>query len=188
MKRSSSCILFILIGFVLLTPGVSSYDDSSYHIKKSTDTAIKTTENIQSSLLKNTQTKTISINPVGTKKVGSKFEITGTTKLESDNDDLLIEVTSSSFNPANHNFAQGHKNRAVWWFDGSGLDWEAINTFIKEGNCGAMGIIYKFQKRNDGLNKWFYVIDTSTFKPDEYVVKASSVNTDVTALTRFNMV
>jgi trimeric autotransporter adhesin len=37
-------------------------------------------------------------------------------------------------------------------------------------------------------NRWSFDIDSSTFKPDEYLVKVSGVTVDVTASTTFNIV
>jgi hypothetical protein len=39
-----------------------------------------------------------------------------------------------------------------------------------------------------GKNTWSFDVDTSTFAPDEYLVKISGVLQDVTASTRFNVV
>jgi len=103
----------------------------------------------------------VSINPIGEQAVGSKFEITGTTNLMYDDNDLLVEVTSSSFKPTDKS-QSGEFN-------------------------GATGTI-KVQQGTDGLNKWSFTVDASTFKPDEYIVRVSGVTTDVVETALFNVV
>jgi len=103
----------------------------------------------------------ITINPIGEQSVGSKFEITGTTNLMYDDNDLLIEVTSSSFKPTDKS-QSGEFN-------------------------GATGTV-KVQQGTDGLNKWSFNVDASTFKPDEYIVRVSGVTTDAVETALFNVV
>jgi hypothetical protein len=40
---------------------------------------------------------------------------------------------------------------------------------------------------NGGENTWSFDVDTSTFTPDEYIVKVSGVEQDATASTTFNV-
>jgi PGF-CTERM protein len=103
----------------------------------------------------------VTINPIGEQKVGSKFEIAGTTNLAYDDNDLLVEVTSSSFKPT---------------------DKSQSGEF-----SGATGTV-KVQQGTDGLNKWSFNVDASTFKPDEYIVRVSGVTTDVVETALFNVV
>jgi hypothetical protein len=103
----------------------------------------------------------ITINPIGEQKVGSKFEIAGTTNLAVDDNDLLIEVTSSSFKPT---------------------DKSQSGEF-----SGATGRV-PVQEGTDGLNKWSFSVDASTFKPDEYIVRVNGVTTDVVETALFNVV
>jgi PGF-CTERM protein len=103
----------------------------------------------------------VTINPIGEQKVGSKFEIAGTTNLAYDDNDLLVEVTSSSFKPT---------------------DKSQSGEF-----SGATGTV-KVQQGTDGLNKWSFTVDASTFKPDEYIVRVSGVTTTVVETALFNVV
>nr|WP_319540615.1 MEMAR_RS02690 family S-layer glycoprotein [uncultured Methanospirillum sp.] len=103
----------------------------------------------------------VTINPIGEQKVGSKFEIAGTTNLAYDDNDLLVEVTSSSFKPT---------------------DKSQSGEF-----SGATGTV-KVQQGTDGLNKWSFSVDASTFKPDEYIVRVSGVTCDVVETSLFNVV
>jgi hypothetical protein len=103
----------------------------------------------------------VTINPIGEQKVGSKFEIAGTSNLAYDDNDLLVEVTSSSFKPT---------------------DKSQSGEF-----SGATGTV-KVQQGTDGLNKWSFTVDASTFKPDEYIVRVSGVTTDVVETALFNVV
>jgi len=103
----------------------------------------------------------VTINPIGEQAVGSKFEITGTSNLMYDDNYLTIEVTSSSFKPTDKS-QSGEFN-------------------------GAYGQV-KVQQGTDGLNKWSFTVDASTFKPDEYIVIVSGVTTDVVETALFNVI
>jgi len=103
----------------------------------------------------------VTINPIGEQAVGSKFEIAGTTNLAYDDNDLQVEVTSSSFKPT---------------------DKSQSGEF-----SGASGTV-QVQQGTDGLNKWSFTVDASTFKPDEYIVRVSGVTTDVVETALFNIV
>jgi hypothetical protein len=100
------------------------------------------------------------IDMIGDHTVGDKFTITGSTNLAVGND-LLIEIVSSSFSPTQK--SQGSE------FSGSS------------------GIV-KVEPGTNGLNRWSFDVDSSPFKPDEYIVKVSSVTNDVTSSTTFNIV
>lgn len=100
------------------------------------------------------------IDPVGEHTVGEKFSITGTTNLAS-NDDLMVDVYSSSFAPT-----------------GKGQPGEF---------SGKSGIV-KVQPGAGGANFWSFDIDASTFRPDEYIVTVRAVNQQVTGTTTFRIV
>ncbi|MDO9035255.1 MAG: hypothetical protein Q7U51_08645, partial [Methanoregula sp.] len=100
------------------------------------------------------------INPVGNHVVGEKFTISGSTNLAA-GDNLMVEVTSSSFKPT-------YKSQSAEF-------------------SGAAGIV-KIQQGSGALNQWSFPIDASTFKPDEYIVKVSGITVDVTGSTQFNIV
>jgi PGF-CTERM protein len=102
----------------------------------------------------------IRISPITEKMVGDKFEIQGTTNLAVD-DELLIEVVSSSFAPTSK---------------------------TQSGEfSGATGTV-KVVKGTGGFNTWAFPVDSTTFKPDEYIVKVQGVTVDVTETTLFNVV
>jgi len=102
----------------------------------------------------------ITVLPVGEKQVGDKFTIVGTTNLAID-DELLVEVTSSSFKPT---------------------------TKTQSGEfSGATGTV-KVQKGTDGLNKWSFPVDAAAFKPDEYIVQAAGITVTAQTSTLFNVV
>ena len=100
------------------------------------------------------------IDPVGEHEVGEKFSITGTTNLAVD-DNLLVEVYSSSFAPT----GKGQPNEF----------------------SGKSGIV-KVQPGTGSSNRWSFDIDTSVFVPDEYIVKVTAVNQQVTGTTTFSIV
>lgn len=106
----------------------------------------------------------IKIVPITEKLVGETFDITGTTNLAVD-DELLVEVYSSSFSPTEKEFIQGFS-----------------------GTTGAVKVV----KGTEGFNTWAFPVDTTTFKPDEYIVSVSAIGLqsaqDVTATTLFAVV
>jgi len=134
-----------------------------------TDAAEALVQAIDSAMVDDTYTKLqflveepkVTINPIGEQSVGSKFDISGTTNLDYDDNDLLVEVTSSSFKPT-------EKSQSGEF-------------------SGATGTV-KVVQGTDGLNKWSFTVDGSTFKPDEYIVRVSGVTTDVVETTLFNVV
>ena len=93
------------------------------------------------------ETPVITINPIGDHAVGDKFTVTGTTNLAV-GDNVLFTIYSSSFQPT---------------------DKSASGEF-----SGASGTVQVTQGTN-GLNAVSFDVDASTFKPDEYLVTASSV-------------
>jgi len=102
----------------------------------------------------------IRINPIGEKMVGDKFTLSGTTNLAVD-DELLVEVTSSSFAPT-------QKTQSGEF-------------------SGATGTV-KVTKGTDGFNTWEFPVDATTFKPDEYIVQVSGITVSQTASALFNVV
>jgi PGF-CTERM protein len=100
----------------------------------------------------------IQIDAIGDKFVGDTFTITGTTNLAVD-DDLLVEVVSSSFQPT-----------------------EKTQSGEFSGSSGTVAIT-----KGDTYNTWSYDVDASTFKPDEYIVKVESIEADTTATATFNV-
>jgi hypothetical protein len=102
---------------------------------------------------------TVLINPIGDHYVGDKFNVSGSTNLAV-GDHLMIEVTSSSFKPT--------QKSASGEFSGSS---RVVNVVPGSG----------------GYNRWSFDVDTTAFKPDEYIVKVSGIAQDVTASTYFNI-
>lgn len=101
----------------------------------------------------------IFIDAIGDKAAGSTFTITGTTNLAV-GDTLNIEVTSAAFQPTTKSEASGFGSVA-------GV------TEVKQG---------------DGANTWSFEVDGSSFKPDQYIVRVESIDTDTTATATFNVV
>lgn len=100
----------------------------------------------------------IRINTVGDHYIGDSFKITGTTNLAV-GDNLIVEVTSSSFQPT-------QKTQSGEF---SGVSGTVIVT---------TGTTY---------NEWAMDVDASTFKADEYIVNVEAIEADVTATTTFNI-
>jgi PGF-CTERM protein len=155
------------------TVGAASIDDSTQFkltgsgSLQGSDAAEALIEAINDANVDDTYTKlqilieepTITIDTVGDRHVGDKFTITATTNLAVD-DEVLFEVYSSSFNPT---------------------------TKSQSGEfSGASGTV-KVTKGDGGLNKLSFDVDASTFKPDEYLVKASAVLQDATGTSLFNV-
>ena len=115
------------------------------------DTYVKLTFVVEEPLL--------SIDPIGTKEVGSKFTITGTTNL-APGGTFIVDVTSAAFQP-------GQKTEASA-FSGYGG-----STIIEKG---------------DGMNTWSFEVDATDFKPDEYIVNVESIEAGKTATAFFDMI
>jgi len=101
----------------------------------------------------------IFIDPIGDKAAGSTFTITGTTNLAV-GDTLNIEVTSAAFQPTSKTEASGFASVAG-------------TAEVQQG---------------DGANTWSFEVDGASFKPDQYIVKVESIETDTTATATFNVV
>jgi len=104
---------------------------------------------------------TITVDPIGDRHVGDKFTVTGTTNLAV-GDQILVQIYSSSFTPT-----QKTQSGAF---------------------SGATGTVTVAQGTStSGLNTWSFDVDASTFKPDEYLVTATSVLTTGTGTALFNV-
>ena len=102
---------------------------------------------------------TITIDTIGDKHVGDKFTITAKTNLAVD-DEVLVQVYSSSFKPT-------MKSQSGEF-------------------SGATGTI-KVTKGDSGYNKLSFDVDSSTFKPDEYIVTEDAVLQSATGTALFNV-
>ena len=101
----------------------------------------------------------IRIDPVGDRHVGDKFTISAQTNFAVD-DEVLFEVYSSSFKPT-------------------------VKSQSGEFS-GATGTV-KVTKGDSGMNKLAFDVDAATFKPDEYIVKATAVIQSTTGTALFNV-
>jgi PGF-CTERM protein len=101
----------------------------------------------------------IRIDAIGDKHVGDKFTITAATNLAVD-DEVLVQVYSSSFKPT-------QKSQSGEF-------------------SGATGTI-KVTKGDSGMNKLSFDVDSSTFKPDEYIVTEDAILQTCTATALFNV-
>ncbi|MDD1683388.1 MAG: DUF3821 domain-containing protein [Methanoregula sp.] len=101
----------------------------------------------------------IRIDPIGDKHVGDKFTITAQTNLAVD-DEVLVQVYSSSFKPT-------QKSQSGEF-------------------SGATGTV-KVTKGDSGMNKITFDVDSSTFKPDEYIVTEEAVLQEATGTALFNV-
>ena len=101
----------------------------------------------------------ITIAPIGDKHVGDKFTINAVTNLAVD-DEILVQVYSSSFKPT-------QKSQSGEF-------------------SGATGSV-KVQKGETGMNTIKFDVDSSTFKPDEYIVTEDAVIQIVSGSALFNV-
>ncbi|MDR0981323.1 MAG: PGF-CTERM sorting domain-containing protein [Methanocalculaceae archaeon] len=100
------------------------------------------------------------INP-GDQAVGTKFTISGTTNLAVD-DQILVEVTSSSFSAVDK---------------------------TSTGSTSGVSQTTKVAAAGDGAeNTWSVEIDTTNWNLDEYTVKVSDIEVDISSSTIFNIV
>jgi len=100
----------------------------------------------------------IRIDTIGDKYVGDTFKITGTTNL-AEGDTILMTVTSSSFQPT-----------------------EKTQTGEFSGSSGSVTV-----QKGDTYNTFSFDVDASTYKPDEYLVKAEAVEPSQTTTATFNV-
>lgn len=101
----------------------------------------------------------IRIDPIGDKHVGDKFTINAQTNLAVD-DEILVQVYSSSFKPT-------QKSQSGEF-------------------SGATGTV-KVTKGDSGMNKISFDVDSSTFKPDEYIVTEEAVLQEAVGTALFNV-
>jgi len=101
----------------------------------------------------------ITVDPIGDRHVGDKFTITAQTNLAVD-DEILVQVYSSSFKPT-------QKSQSGEF-------------------SGATGTI-KVTKGDSGMNMLSFDVDSSTFKPDEYIVTMDAVIQQSTGTALFNV-
>jgi PGF-CTERM protein len=101
----------------------------------------------------------ITIVPIGDKHVGDKFTINALTNLAVD-DEILVQVYSSSFKPT-------QKSQSGEF-------------------SGATGTV-KVTKGETGMNSIKFDVDSSTFKPDEYIVTEDAVIQGNTGTALFNV-
>ncbi len=99
------------------------------------------------------------INPVGEHMTGDQFTIGGSTNLAA-GDNLLVQVTSSSFYPTK-------KTRP-------------------SGVSGASGMVTVIQG-SEGYNQWSFKVNTTGWTPDEYLVQVSGITVAVTGSATFNL-
>ena len=102
----------------------------------------------------------INIENPGDQGVDTKFTITGTTNLAVD-DQILVEVVSSSFN--------------------------AIDKTSTSSTSG-ISMTTKVVAGEGTDNVWSVEVDTTNWKLDEYTIKASGIEVDVSTTTNFNLV
>ncbi len=99
----------------------------------------------------------INIDAISDKTVGETFTITGTTNLAVD-DTFLVTVTSSSFQPTQKT---------------TGGEFSGVS--------GSTTVV-----KGTGVdNTWSFDVDTTGFKPDQYIVTVEAVETSTTATTTF---
>ena len=99
------------------------------------------------------------VNP-GDQGVGTKFTISGTTNLAVD-DQILVEVVSSSFNAV-----------------------DKTSTSTTSGVSQTTKVV-----AGEGAdNTWSVDVDTTNWKLDEYTIKVSGIEVDVSTTTNFNVV
>ena len=100
------------------------------------------------------------IEPIPDHAVGDVFTIGGTTNLAV-GDNLMVEITSSSFAPTSK---------------------------AQSGESSGAGGMVQVQPGAGGLNRWSYTVDSSTFKPDEYIVIVSAVLQNAKGSSTFRIV
>jgi PGF-CTERM protein len=148
--------------FKLLGPGSLQGSDAANALTVALDNP--SVDDTYTKLQFTVQVPEIKIVPVTQKMVGDKFTIQGTTNLAVD-DELLVEIYSSAFTPTQKQTS---------------------------GEFSGVSGTVKVVKGTEGFNTWSFPVDTTTFKPDEYITQVSAIglNTaqDVTATTTFNVV
>jgi PGF-CTERM protein len=100
----------------------------------------------------------IRIDTISDHYVGDTFTITGTTNL-AEGDSVLMTVVSASFQPT-----------------------EKTQTGEFSGTSGTVSV-----QKGDTYNTFSFDVDASTFKPDEYLVTAESIEPSQTTTATFNV-
>jgi PGF-CTERM protein len=100
----------------------------------------------------------IRIDTIGDKYVGDTFTITGTTNL-AEGDTILMTVTSTAFQPT-----------------------EKTQAGEFSGTSGSVSV-----QKGDTYNTFSFNVDASAFKPDQYLVKAESVEPSQSTTATFNV-
>lgn len=101
----------------------------------------------------------IEIDPIPDLMTGDAYEISGITNL-AEGDNLLVQITSSTFKPTRKTQAGDFS--------------------------GAEGVVQVYSWY-DGMNVWYYDLNTTGFKPDEYLVQVSAIEQDATGSILFNV-
>ena len=101
----------------------------------------------------------IHVDPVGDKKAGDKFTITGTTNLVAGTE-ILVQVYATSYE------------------SGSGMTTDAKTGTVSGEFSGAVGIVNVNFGTGD-TNIWSMELDTEPFHPTQYLVNASVFKGDV---------
>jgi hypothetical protein len=97
----------------------------------------------------------VTLDPLGTYTVGDQVSITGTTNL-APGDQLLIEVTSSSFGPTSK---------------------------TQSGAFSGVSATVTVQAGAGGTNTFGYIVDTAGFTPDTYLVQVSGITVPAASAT-----
>ena len=102
----------------------------------------------------------VAITFAGTVPQGTNFTLNGTTSL-APGDNLMVDITSSSFGPATKTSSFGFP--------------------------GAAGMV-TVQPGNGGLNTWSFTVDTSPFPPGDYLVTVSGITQSAIASGKFTVI
>nr|WP_321352540.1 hypothetical protein [uncultured Methanoregula sp.] len=104
-------------------------------------------------------TPSISINTIGDRYVGDQFTLAGTTNLAA-GDSLQVEITSSSFAPTKK---------------------------TSDGSFSGTTQTIKVVRGTGNQNTWSIPVDTSSYRPDEYLVKVSGITQTATGSASFRV-
>ncbi|KAF5033974.1 hypothetical protein DSECCO2_601050 [anaerobic digester metagenome] len=101
----------------------------------------------------------IRIDPIGDQSAGSTFTISGTTNLAA-GEDVVVEVTSASFQPGQTGQTTGFSS-------------DAGTVTIQAGETA---------------NTWSFEVDGSSFRPDQYIVSVESIEASTSTTGTFNVI
>ncbi len=99
------------------------------------------------------------ITPVGDHVAGDQFTVGGSTNLAA-GDNLLVQVTSSSFYPT-----------------------KKTQPSVVSGASGMVTVV----QGSEGQNLWSFYVNTTGWTPDEYIVQISGITVTVSGSTTFNL-